>query len=123
MLLKCLNLIFTIKKILPCSAFLNGEYGVKGLFVGVPVIIGEKGIEKIVELDLSNQSKKNFKNQLRQLSNWLKNVKNYWCNHLNSNMLAPYVTNLNALELLTFLEIKEWTFTNIKQNNCYPNLV
>ena len=52
--------LYDQKKILPCSAFLNGEYGVKGLFVGVPVIIGEKGIEKIIELDLSNQSKKEF---------------------------------------------------------------
>ena len=52
--------LYDQKKILPCSAFLNGEYGVKGLFVGVPVIIGKKGIEKIIELDLSNQSKKEF---------------------------------------------------------------
>ena len=52
--------LYDQKKILPCSTFLNGEYGVKGLFVGVPVIIGEKGIEKIIELDLSNQSKKEF---------------------------------------------------------------
>ena len=52
--------LYDQKKILPCSAFLNGEYGVKGLFVGVPVIIGEKGIEKIIEMDLSNQSKKEF---------------------------------------------------------------
>ena len=52
--------LYDQRKILPCSAFLNGEYGVKGLFVGVPVIIGEKGIEKIIELDLSNQSKKEF---------------------------------------------------------------
>jgi malate dehydrogenase len=40
------------KKILPCAAYLEGEYGVKGLFVGVPVKLGESGIEDIVEIKL-----------------------------------------------------------------------
>ena len=38
------------KKVLPCAAMLNGEYGIKGMYVGVPVIIGKKGIEKVVEV-------------------------------------------------------------------------
>ena len=42
------------KRVLPCAAYLNGEYGVKGLYVGVPVIIGRKGVEKIVELKLTS---------------------------------------------------------------------
>jgi malate dehydrogenase len=42
------------KRILPCAAFLNGEYGVKGLYVGVPVIIGSGGVEKIIEIDLNS---------------------------------------------------------------------
>jgi malate dehydrogenase len=41
------------KKILPCAAFLEGEYGINGLFVGVPVKLGEKGIEQIVEITLT----------------------------------------------------------------------
>jgi malate dehydrogenase len=41
------------KRILPCAAYLNGEYGVKGLYVGVPVIIGSGGAERIVEIDLN----------------------------------------------------------------------
>jgi len=41
------------KRVLPCAAYLNGEYGVKGLYVGVPVVIGKKGVEKIVELKLN----------------------------------------------------------------------
>src|SRR5574339_546654 len=41
------------KRVLPCAAMLNGEYGVKGLYVGVPVIIGAGGIEKIVEIKLN----------------------------------------------------------------------
>jgi malate dehydrogenase len=40
------------KKTLPCAAHLNGEYGVKDLYVGVPVVIGASGIEEVVELEL-----------------------------------------------------------------------
>ena len=40
------------KKVLPCAAYLEGEYGVNGLFVGVPVKLGSRGIEKIYELNL-----------------------------------------------------------------------
>jgi malate dehydrogenase len=43
------------KKILPCAAYLEGEYGVKGLFVGVPVKLGAKGIEQIVEIKLTSE--------------------------------------------------------------------
>ena len=41
------------KKILPCAAYLEGEYGINGLFVGVPVVLGKDGIEKIIELNLT----------------------------------------------------------------------
>jgi malate dehydrogenase len=41
------------KRILPCAAWLTGEYGVRGIYAGVPVIIGSKGVEKIVEFDLT----------------------------------------------------------------------
>ena len=59
------------KMILPCAAYLNGEYGVKGLYVGVPVVIGSKGVEKIIELKLNNEEKKHFKtsvNAVRDLT-------------------------------------------------------
>ena len=49
-----------LKKQLPCAAFLNGEYGVENIYAGVPVIIGSKGVEKIVELELSSDEKENF---------------------------------------------------------------
>jgi malate dehydrogenase len=49
-----------LKKKLPCAAHLNGEYGIKDLYVGVPVIIGKNGIEKIVEINLSLDEKENF---------------------------------------------------------------
>ena len=41
------------KRLVPCSVLLEGEYGLKDLFIGVPVIMGAKGVEKIVELELS----------------------------------------------------------------------
>ena len=41
------------RRVLPCAAFLNGEYGVKGMYVGVPVVVGANGVEKIVEIDLN----------------------------------------------------------------------
>jgi malate dehydrogenase len=41
------------KKILPCAAYLEGEYGVKGLYVGVPVKLGAKGIEQIIQIKLT----------------------------------------------------------------------
>ena len=52
------------KKQLPCAVYLNGEYGVKDIYAGVPVIIGSKGVEKIVELKLSNEETENFKKSI-----------------------------------------------------------
>jgi malate dehydrogenase len=48
------------KRLLPCAAFLKGEYGVKGAYVGVPVIIGAAGVEKVVEISLSGAEQKQF---------------------------------------------------------------
>ena len=45
------------KKILPCAAYLEGEYGINGLFVGVPVKLGAKGIEEIIQIKLSAEEK------------------------------------------------------------------
>jgi len=41
------------KKIVPCAAYLEGEYGINGLFVGVPVKLGERGIEQIIQIKLT----------------------------------------------------------------------
>ena len=49
------------KRILPCAAYLKGEYGVKDLYVGVPVIIGSKGVEKVLEIKLDSVEKKMLK--------------------------------------------------------------
>jgi malate dehydrogenase len=48
------------KRVLPCAAWLNGEYGIKDLYVGVPVVIGAKGVERIVEIDLSSAERDMF---------------------------------------------------------------
>ena len=49
-----------LKKQLPCAVYLDGKYGVKDLYAGVPVVIGKEGVEKIVELDLDQEEKINF---------------------------------------------------------------
>ena len=60
------------KKLLPCAAYLNGEYGVKNLYAGVPVIIGAKGVEKIEELSLNEVEKKQFEKSISAVNNlWL----------------------------------------------------
>ena len=53
------------KKQLPCAAFLNGEYGTKDLYVGVPVIIGSGGVEKVIELNLTDQEKTDFNKSIQ----------------------------------------------------------
>jgi len=45
------------KRVLPCAAYVDGPYGIKGLYVGVPAVIGEKGVERIVELDLTAEER------------------------------------------------------------------
>ncbi|MDC0450230.1 malate dehydrogenase [Pelagibacteraceae bacterium] len=53
-----------LKKELPCAAYLNGEFGFKDLYAGVPVIIGKNGVEKVIELNLSNEEKEQFNNSI-----------------------------------------------------------
>ena len=52
------------KKILPCAAYLSGEYGIDGLYAGVPVVIGKNGAEKIEEINLDEKEKKEFMNSI-----------------------------------------------------------
>ena len=53
-----------LKKLLPCAAYLNGEYGVDKIYAGVPVIIGSKGVEKIEEFQLNELEKREFENSI-----------------------------------------------------------
>ena len=49
-----------LKKQLPCAVYLDGEYGFKNIYAGVPVVIGKDGVEKIIELELNEEEKNNF---------------------------------------------------------------
>jgi malate dehydrogenase len=67
------------KRILPCAAYLKGEYGVKDLYVGVPVIIGSKGVEKVLEIKLDSIEKKMLKKStvaVKKLVEVVKKIKN-----------------------------------------------
>lgn len=55
------SILLDQKRILPCAAYLQGEYGIDGLYVGVPVKLGAKGIEEIVQLELSDSEKSELK--------------------------------------------------------------
>ena len=48
------------KAVLPCAAFLEGEYGVRGLYAGVPVVIGAGGVERVIEIELTPAEKEAF---------------------------------------------------------------
>ena len=65
------------KRVLPCAAWLNGEYGVKDMYVGVPVVIGAKGVERVVEIDLSSSEREMFDKSalsVQQLVDVCKNI-------------------------------------------------
>jgi malate dehydrogenase len=55
------------KRLLPCAAGLNGEYGLKDTYVGVPCIIGAKGVERVVEINLNASEKKMFNNSVKSV--------------------------------------------------------
>jgi len=65
------------KRLLPCAAHLNGQYGVRDLYIGVPVIIGGKGVERVIEISLNKSETKMFKNSVagvRSLVNACKKI-------------------------------------------------
>ena len=57
------------KRIIPCAANLSGQYGFKEIYVGVPTIIGNKGVEKIIEIDLNEKEKLNFSKSIDSVKN------------------------------------------------------
>ena len=56
------------RRLLPCAAWCNGEYGLDGIFVGVPAIIGKNGIEKVIEIKLNDEEKTMFDNSVEAVS-------------------------------------------------------
>jgi malate dehydrogenase len=57
------------KRVLPCAACLTGEYGVKGLYIGVPCVIGAKGMERVIEVDLNTHERLDFKRSVEAVQN------------------------------------------------------
>ena len=64
------------KRVLPCAAYLRGEYGVKGLYVGVPVVIGARGVERVVEIKLDPAEKAAFNRSVRAVKKMINESKN-----------------------------------------------
>ena len=66
------------RRILPCAALCDGEYGIKGLYVGVPVVLGKNGVEQILEVDLSDDEKSQLENSkaaVQELVDTMKKMK------------------------------------------------
>ncbi|WFW29984.1 MAG: malate dehydrogenase [Wolbachia endosymbiont of Menacanthus eurysternus] len=64
------------KRILACTSYLNGEYGVKDLFIGVPTIIGKNGVEKILEIKMEDNEQKMFNQSVKITENLIKTLNN-----------------------------------------------
>ena len=63
------------RRVLPCAAKLNGEYGVNGLYIGVPVVIGKNGVEKIVEIEMNKEEQAMFDKSVEAVRGLLQAVK------------------------------------------------
>jgi malate dehydrogenase len=63
------------KRVLPCAAYLSGEYGVKGVYVGVPVVIGAKGVERVIEIQLDRAEKAAFNKSVAAVRGLIKAIK------------------------------------------------
>ncbi|NQU57705.1 MAG: malate dehydrogenase, partial [Rhodospirillales bacterium] len=62
------------KRVLPCAAYLKGQYGVKDLYVGVPCVIGAKGVERIVEIKLNEEEKAGFNRSVRAVKGLIRAI-------------------------------------------------
>jgi len=62
------------KRVLPCSCFLNGEYGIKDIYIGVPAILGGKGVEKVIELQLGKSEQSDLKKSAEKYQGVLKEI-------------------------------------------------
>lgn len=63
------------KRLLPCAAYLDGEFGETGIFVGVPAIIGTQGVERVVEIDLNEEEKAGFSKSVNAVKQLVEEVK------------------------------------------------
>jgi malate dehydrogenase len=70
------SIVLDQKRILPCAALCQGEYGINDLFVGVPVMLGRDGIEKIVEIDLTDDEKQELQSSANAVQELVKAMEN-----------------------------------------------
>lgn len=63
------------KRVIPCAAYCDGQYGVKGLFIGVPVMLGANGVEKIFEIELDENEKKEFMGSVNAVKGLIEDLK------------------------------------------------
>lgn len=68
------SILLNEKRMLPCTAFLNGEYGIKDIYIGVPAILGKEGVERIVEIKLTKEEKAQFKKSCESVRKLIKNL-------------------------------------------------
>ena len=62
------SILLDKRRILPAAAYLDGEYGVSGVFIGVPVILGENGVEKVIELELTDEEQAGFQKSVEAVN-------------------------------------------------------
>jgi malate dehydrogenase len=72
------------KRVLPCAAYLNGEYHVKGLYAGVPVVISAKGVERVIELDLNTHERDAFMRSVESVKSLVE-----LCQRIAPSLAAP----------------------------------
>ena len=73
------------RRVLPCAAYLRGEYGIKGLYVGVPCIIGAKGVEKVVEIKLNPDERMMFRKSVNAVKGLLRTTNNLMAQNKKKN--------------------------------------
>lgn len=69
------SIIHDKKKIISCCVLLNGEYGFKNIFIGVPAVLGKKGVEKIIEVDLNKEEIMSLNNSVENIKKTIKSLK------------------------------------------------
>ncbi|MEW6569732.1 MAG: malate dehydrogenase [Nitrospirota bacterium] len=69
------SILFDEKRVLPCAAYLNGEYGIKDIYMGVPVILGAEGVEKVLEVKLTKEEKAEFRKSYQSVKKLVKQLK------------------------------------------------
>lgn len=66
--------LYDKRKILPCAAYLNGEYGQNDIYVGTPVIIGKNGVEKVIEIEMNETEKAQFQKSIDSVKSLIKDL-------------------------------------------------